>query len=202
MLPSVDAVDAVQVPDLRRPRGEVGGEVGDLLVVQVRRLVGHQGVLAGAGAVGLERVREVVAVLAADLRIRGIQRLVAVDAVAVDAGLSGGGALHVGAGLAFGDAALRQGVHAGGADHAGFGRCAAAGGEEGHGAERQDKCGRLHGAAHSVRPERKAAISAMSWSEKLCAWTSMVGCLRVPLRYSVRALTRYSVDWPPIFGTW
>src|SRR5690606_12601632 len=120
------------------------------------------------------------------------------------AGLAGGLALGVGELLALGEAAIGQ---AGGRrlrrfvrGFAGmaFGRgvvpataCAEQqGGGEGEGeaggfAERV-----VHGAAHFCRPERNAAISAMSWSEKLCACACIVGCLRVPLRYSCNALVR------------
>src|SRR5690606_20966899 len=201
---SVDAVDPVEVADLRRSRCKVRGEVGDLLVVEVARLVGHQRMVAITAAVSLQRMRQVVTVLAADLGIGRVQRRVAICAMAVDAGLPRGLALDVGARLAFGDAAHGERVDRGGLHQARLCRCAPAGNEEEAGAQCDGKaeCGSLHGAAHCVRPERKAAMSAMSWSEKLCAWTSMVGCLRVPLRYSVSALTRYSLDWPPILGTW
>ncbi|KAG0737754.1 hypothetical protein G6F50_016915 [Rhizopus delemar] len=64
--------------------------------------------LAVTGAVGLQRVRQVVTVLATQLWIGRIDRRIAVRPVAVDAALVGGLALHLGAGFAGGLAACRQ----------------------------------------------------------------------------------------------
>ena len=81
---------AVQVPQFRRTRREVGRQVGDLLVGQVGRLLRHQRMLAATIAVLDQRVLDVVVILAAKLGIGLVQRLVAVGAVAVDARLAGG----------------------------------------------------------------------------------------------------------------
>src|SRR5690606_41095006 len=54
------SVRAVQVAQLRGPRGEVGGEVGDLLVGQVAGLLRHQRMLAVAAAGLVQGVRQVV----------------------------------------------------------------------------------------------------------------------------------------------
>src|SRR3546814_15669945 len=69
-------------------RAEVCGQVCDLLVGQVLGLLRHQRVLAVAVAIFLQRVREVVVVLAAELRIAGVDGRVAFLAVAVHAGLA------------------------------------------------------------------------------------------------------------------
>src|SRR3546814_6188591 len=82
--------------------------VDDLLVGQVLGLLRHQRVLAVAVAIFLQRVREVVVVLAAELRIAGVDGRVAFLAVAVHAGLAGGLALGVGELLAGIDVALGQ----------------------------------------------------------------------------------------------
>src|SRR5690606_21360167 len=49
--------------------------------------------------------------------------------------------------------------------------------------------------------EMKAAMSAMSCSEKLWAWARIVGWERWLSRYACSDWVRYSADWPPIFGT-
>src|SRR5690606_16136600 len=64
--------------------------------------------LACAAAVLLQRVRQVVGVLPAQLGVAGIDRRIAVGAVAVDAALAGGLALGGGSLLASGDATGRQ----------------------------------------------------------------------------------------------
>src|SRR5690606_5099552 len=131
-------LQVAEVAQFRRLRREVGGEVGDLLVGQVAGLRGHQRVAAGAGAVHLQRVRQVVAVLAAQLRIRRIDRLVAGFAVAVDAGLAGGLALALRKLLAGGDVAF--GEAGGGARPRGrvVAFAAAAGGKHGGGSEQDE----------------------------------------------------------------
>src|SRR5690606_38007592 len=91
---------------LGRARTEVGRQIGDLLVGQVRGLLRHQRMLAPALAVLVQRVRQVVGVLAADPGIAVVQRGVAVLAVAVDARLAGRRTLGIGQDLAFGDAAV------------------------------------------------------------------------------------------------
>src|SRR5690554_1052513 len=194
----MESVGAAEVAKLRRLRGEEGRQVGDLLVRQALGLVGHQRMVARAAAVLLQGVAEVVGVLAADPGVGRVERLVAVGAVAIGARLAGGLALDVGLQFAGVDAAIGQ---AGG-------RAAAVGWRAGGQRHRSGEYGQVrevlglgHRAAHLVRLDRKAARSAMSWSEKLLAWASMVGCCRVPRRYSVRALVRYSRDCPPIFGT-
>src|SRR5690606_3559069 len=184
------SVRAVQVAQLRGPRGEVGGEVGDLLVGQVAGLLRHQRMLAVAAAVLVQGVRQVVGVLATDPGIAVVERVVAVGAVAIDARLAGRRALGIGQGFAFGDAAIGEAGDGGGPALAGGVGSAAAGDED----EGEQACsGQLAETVrldHGVSSDRKAAMSAMSWSEKLRACTSMVGCLRVPLRYSLSALLR------------
>src|SRR3546814_6817181 len=101
-------VDPVQVAQVAWTRAEVCGQVSDLLVGQVPGLLRHQRVLAVAVAIFLQRVREVVVVLAAELRIAGVDGRVAFLAVAVHAGLAGGLALGVGELLAGIDVALGQ----------------------------------------------------------------------------------------------
>src|SRR5690606_20058681 len=88
-----DSERAVQILQLRLARTEVGRQVGDLLVVQVGGLRGHQRVLAGAAAVFLQGVGQVVRVLAAELGVAGVDRGIAFGTVAVDAALAGGLAL-------------------------------------------------------------------------------------------------------------
>ena len=154
--------------------------------------------VARAAAVLLQGVAQVVLVLAAKLGIGGIQRLVAVGTVAVDAGLAGGLALDLGLQFARVDAALgqpRRGGTSVGRRTGGQRRCRGENGKD------QQMLGIDHRAAHSFTLDRKAARLAMSSSEKLRACASMVGCWRVPRLYSVRALVRYSCDCPPILGT-
>src|SRR3546814_1727775 len=107
-------VDPVQAAQVAWTRAEVCGQVCDLLVGQVLGLLRHQRVLAVAVAIFLQRVREVVVVLAAELRIAGVDGCVAFLAVAVHAGLDGGLALGVGELLAGIDVALGQGRGPGG----------------------------------------------------------------------------------------
>ena len=82
------------------------------------------------------------------------------------------------------------------------------GGEQGNGegasckAASSKAMGRHVGQLTHFKVERKAAMSAICWSLKLCACACMVGCLRLPFLYSCSALPRYSGDWPPILGTW
>src|SRR5690554_2232025 len=192
------SVSPVQVPKLRWLRRKVRGQVGDLLVAQALGLVGHQRMVTLPAAVLLQGMAEVVRILAADLRIGRVERLVAVRAVAVDAGLAGGLALDAGLEFTGVDAAVGQ---SGGRAAAIGGRAGSHGRGGGEHGQEHEVLGLDHGAAHLVRLDRKAARSAMSWSEKLLAWASMVGCCRVPRLYSLRALVRYSCDWPPIFGT-
>src|SRR5690606_10948233 len=185
------SVRAVQVAQLRGARAEVGGQVGDLLVGQVRGLLRHQRMLAVAAAILLQGMGEVVGVLAAELGIAVVERHVAVGAVAVDARLAGGRALGVGEGFAFGDAAVWQPRGRGDLRAGGMVGVAAATGSEGECEQaRGGQAAKVLRLAHGVSSDRKAAISAMSWSEKLCACASMVGWLRVPLRYSLSALVR------------
>jgi len=64
--------------------------------------------LAVTGTVGLQRMRQVIAVLTTQLRIGRIDRRIAVGAVAIDAALAGGLALDLGAGLTGGFTPGRQ----------------------------------------------------------------------------------------------
>src|SRR5690606_39558273 len=89
-MPRLPVVHALEVVQLRRTRSEVNRQVGDLLVAQVTGLAGHQYVLAVAGAIGLQGMRDGAGVLATQLRIARIDGCVAVDAMAVDAGLAYG----------------------------------------------------------------------------------------------------------------
>src|SRR5690606_7933657 len=192
------SVHAGEVAQLGRPGGEELRQVGDLLVAQALGLVGHQRMVARAAAVLLQRMAQVVGVLAADLRIGRVKRLVAVGAVAVDAGLAGGLALDRGLEFTGVDAAIGQ------ARRRGAGVGGSTGGQRrgrGNDGQEQEVLGLDHRAAHSFTLDRKAARLAMSSSEKLRACASMVGCWRVPRLYSFRALVRYSTDWPPILGT-
>src|SRR5262245_41783644 len=66
----------------------VFGERFDLVVLEVLRHPGHHGVLALAGAVGLERLLEIVGMLTGQNRVLG-QDADTVGAVTRDAGLRG-----------------------------------------------------------------------------------------------------------------
>ena len=68
----------------------------------------HQRMLAVPGAVGLQGVGQVIAVLPTQFRVGRIDRLVAVGAVAVDAALPGRLAFDLGPRFTGGDAACRQ----------------------------------------------------------------------------------------------
>src|SRR5690606_13436712 len=192
------SVNAAEVAEFGRLRSEESGQVGDLLVAQALRLVGHQRVVAGAAAILLQGMAEVVLVLATKLGIGGVQRLVAVGAMAIDAGLARGLALDRGLQLAGVDPALGQ-AGRGGAAIGGLARRKRSRGRENTG--KQQVLGVDHRAAHLFTLDRKAARLAMSSSEKLLACASIVGWRRVPRLYSLSALVRYSSDWPPILGT-
>src|SRR5690606_20166828 len=101
-------VRAVQRDQSAVARTEIRGQVGDLLVGQGLGLARHQRVFAVAVAVRLQRMPDVVGVLAADRRVGRVDRCVAFGAMAVDAGLTGGLALGAGRFFAGGDVAVGQ----------------------------------------------------------------------------------------------
>ena len=111
--PTTSGLQTVQVTQLAGARAEVGGEVGDVLVAQLGRLRRHQCILAITQAVGLQRVRQVIGVLATQLGIGGIDWRIAVRTVAIDAALSSGLALGFRQLLANVDAAGGQTVGGG-----------------------------------------------------------------------------------------
>src|SRR5690606_11315960 len=182
-----DSERAVQILQLRLARTEVGRQVGDLLVVQVGGLRGHQRVLAGAAAVFLQGVGQVVRVLAAELGVAGVDRGIAFGTVAVDAALAGGLALGGGKLLADRGAAGRPAGGGAGRRVAfgGGGAGAATTGRQGQdGGQGEGETRGVHGFRHGrlaayLMVERKAEMSAMSCSVKLCAWARMVGCRRL-----------------------
>src|SRR5690606_5481909 len=86
--PAGSVMFALQSTQLRIATGEVVAQVCDLLVGQALGLHRHQRMFAGAITVGPQRVREVVAELAAQLGVGRVDRAVAVGTVAVDARLA------------------------------------------------------------------------------------------------------------------
>ncbi|SON84175.1 conserved hypothetical protein [Xanthomonas citri pv. fuscans] len=109
------SIDAVQIAQLRLPSTEVRCQVGDVLIAQRGGLGGHQRMLTVAATVGLQRMRKVVAVLAAQLGIAGIDRRIAIGTVAVHAALAGRlalgmGELVAGVGAAGGQTCRRAGA--------------------------------------------------------------------------------------------
>jgi hypothetical protein len=101
-------VHLVQIAQLRRTRTEIRGQVRNVLVAQAGGLRRHQRVLAVAAAVRLQRVRQVVAVLATQLGVSIVDRRIAFGTVAVHAALAGCLAFGLGQFLALGRVALGQ----------------------------------------------------------------------------------------------
>src|SRR5436190_12192340 len=151
-----------QVLELAVLRGEISAQVLDVLVGERGREARHDGVLARAALVFVQRLGDVVGVLAGDARVLRIDGLVAVGAVAGGAGLR---LLLAVAGIAFG---VRERG-------------------EPEGEERGEGAGHGHRAHLPSVLERYAAMSSMSCWLRLWPCARMVGCGRSPFLYAVSA---------------
>ncbi len=99
---SVSSLEVTNVLDVPRLSGEVGGQIGDILVAQGRGETRHDRVLAFTRFVVVQGLCEVGCVLPGKLRVAAVDGRVAISTVT---GLAGGGF-----GLAGFDIAIRRGA--------------------------------------------------------------------------------------------